>query len=913
MSEIYRKGSEWRRWDLHIHTPGTALNSQFESWEKFLDTIESFGQEVEVIGIADYSSIEGYKRVRNERNAGRLSNIIEIFPNIEFRLTPETAANKGINLHIIINPDDAEHIQKIEESLARLIFRYGEQRYSCTKSSLTSLGKAFLSDTTSQEESYKEGVNQFKPSFNEFKEWYESEAWLKRNSLIAVSNKSSDGASGIQQDGGLRATRENIYKLSDLIFSSRAGDINYFLGLGADKKEEVIRKYGALIPCIHGSDAHQESKIFKPDKDRYCWIKADPTFDGLKQVCYEPEERVRIQPTNPADDYKKPYFSRLKNSGAIMGSDKPSFSADEIPLNPGMITLIGGRGAGKSLLLDSIYKLFQLSSGNLDKRTQAINPEVFELTYTKSDQANIEYSHGEEADLQYLHVKQGDIKNYANDPRKLSQHIKDLLNIHQSYERSDYDYKFSTLLKRINQAEEWLYEKNSNEELINQKSHNRKVIKSNQSLIETITTDDNKDKIQSYRANNVKINQRQTYISRLRDLREKLISYELEITREIQEINNSYEELGVIDSPAFDKTKNSVEERISSAQEAIKSLKADNASIENAFKEQGINQDVSGLLEKLETYQSQISLAQERINEYELKVKAIQNDIAERSNLVSELETKLQTQLKEINNSFRKIKAGKSSWSQDQKNLVNHLLREINITARIYFDVEAFYEGLLGMLNGQKFRSTYTETQKDRVKNKLNVNCFNDFIKLLKNEKIISDTDSGLIDLNTFTSQKNFFNSDARMFSEYLFLEENQKRYLFVEPLIEYQHKTPEKLSVGQRGTFYVCMKLATDPFGSPFIFDQPEDDLDNKFIMKELVPIFRKIKKYRQVIIATHNANLVVNADAEQVIIADNHDETLSYKGGSIENADIRQSICEILEGGQRAFELRELKYGFE
>ncbi len=52
-------------------------------------------------------------------------------------------------------------------------------------------------------------------------------------------------------------------------------------------------------------------------------------------------------------------------------------------------------------------------------------------------------------------------------------------------------------------------------------------------------------------------------------------------------------------------------------------------------------------------------------------------------------------------------------------------------------------------------------------------------------------------------------------------------------------------LSVGQRGTFFLCMKLATDPFGSPFIFDQPEDDLDNEFIVQKLVPIFRKIKKY--------------------------------------------------------------------
>ncbi|HDV6336489.1 TPA: DNA repair protein, partial [Klebsiella michiganensis] len=113
------------------------------------------------------------------------------------------------------------------------------------------------------------------------------------------------------------------------------------------------------------------------------------------------------------------------------------------------------------------------------------------------------------------------------------------------------------------------------------------------------------------------------------------------------------------------------------------------------------------------------------------------------------------------------------------------------------------------------------------------------------------------------------------------------------------------------------CLKLATDAFGSPFVFDQPEDDLDNDFIMHSLVPLFRKIKQYRQVIIVTHNANLVVNCDAEQVIIATNNDEVISYRSGALEYGDhdapnsMRKAICDVLEGGRQAFEAREQKYG--
>ena len=88
---------------------------------------------------------------------------------------------------------------------------------------------------------------------------------------------------------------------------------------------------------------------------------------------------------------------------------------------------------------------------------------------------------------------------------------------------------------------------------------------------------------------------------------------------------------------------------------------------------------------------------------------------------------------------------------------------------------------------------------------------------------------------------------------------------------------------------------------------------MDNNFITNSLVGLFKEIKRFRQVIIVSHNANLVVNADSEQVIIASNNDGILSYKSGALENPEINKDICRILEGGRRAFEKREQKYGFK
>lgn len=144
-----------------------------------------------------------------------------------------------------------------------------------------------------------------------------------------------------------------------------------------------------------------------------------------------------------------------------------------------------------------------------------------------------------------------------------------------------------------------------------------------------------------------------------------------------------------------------------------------------------------------------------------------------------------------------------------------------------------------------------------------------------------------------------------------IFLDTDKiKSYLSVVVDVKYDGKPLNKVSAGQRGTAFLCIKLATNTFSEVIVFDQPEDDLDNEFIIKELVDIFKEIKKFRQVIIVTHNANLVVNSDAEQVIVAKNENEILSYISGSLENPQIISEVCNILEGGKAAFEQRRNKY---
>jgi ABC-type histidine transport system ATPase subunit len=916
----YEVGSEWRRWDLHVHTPDSVLANEFKcNWDEYIQYIEDSGETVAVIGATDYASISGYKKLREAKSYGRMGNISEIFPNVELRITPETKNNKGINIHIIVDPSVANHIEEIEAALGRLNFKYAGQPYSCNQFGFQSLGRVIKGGGASQEECLKEGINQFKPLYETFFDWYNNESWLKKNSVIAAANGSNDGVSGVAHDHGLKAAKQNIYKQVQFIFSATPKDAIYFAGNGSDSKDRVIEQYGSLKPCIHGSDAHSLHKVFKPDEDRFCWIKAGPTFEGLKQVMFEPEQRVLIQSANPRNAYPRSYFSQITALGKIVDSELPKFkSTVTIPLNSNMVTLIGGRGTGKSILLDCIRKTFATDTTLAEPRVHDIKLNDFTIQLTKGDGDVVNFEINEEERYDYLHVKQSEIKDVAQDPKALSTSIKALLGIRDESSRQSYDIEVETLNKRLDNETKWFHQKDELGKLVNHKSHNEKIISANQALIGTITTHQNKEKIESYQKNGNEINKNLAARQKLEELKSKLVSYTLELRRDVQDFNTLGLPIPPIKEPDLSDVENSISDGSAGLSAVINKLTEENKKIAEEFRSQGIEQDVGGLLQKLELYQKDMVNAKSRIDMYDSKLASINTDIVARTRLINDFEKRLLERQEEIKKSFLDIKNGEKDWTPEQRGLVDRLLKDIDVHAEIDFDINAFAIEVSNLLNGQKLRSISGETKEEKILNKLGIKSFDDYLRLLKNEKMIDIGTNSPISITKFVNRQDQFNKNVvTSLSDLLFLDQHQKKYLTVKPVIRYLGKSPDRLSVGQRGTFYVCLKLATDPFGSPFIFDQPEDDLDNKFIMRELVPIFREIKKHRQVIIATHNANLVVNADAEQVIVAHNDDEIISYQAGSLENCSdsaigIREQVCDILEGGQTAFEHRERKYGF-
>lgn len=126
------------------------------------------------------------------------------------------------------------------------------------------------------------------------------------------------------------------------------------------------------------------------------------------------------------------------------------------------------------------------------------------------------------------------------------------------------------------------------------------------------------------------------------------------------------------------------------------------------------------------------------------------------------------------------------------------------------------------------------------------------------------------------------------------------------------ESKNLESLSGGRKVAILLSMILESDD-ATPLVIDQPEDELDNRFLNETIIPTLHRLKGRRQVVFATHNANIVVNGDADQVIVLE-ADATRGrvLASGAIENPEVRDAIVSTLDGGDEAFRLRRAKYGF-
>lgn len=884
-------GSIWNKWDLHIHSPMTHHNNQYNdtSTDDFVDSLHS--NDLSLIGITNYFFFKD-NELEAVRESIRLKSYgITVLGNLEFRINQQNKDGEWINIHCIF----AEHLAtcKINEVLSKLLItnttNSGHNVY-CSADSLNGSGIQLHEVTVD----FKQLLNHFNSSLH-----------FGTDYLIAVCPNGYGGFRPNIKEGRSTALAIEIEKHGQIILG-RSEDREFFLGTSRYEGSQPK-------PVFISSDAHRLSDI----GSNYSWVKAKPTFEGLRQAIIEPSERVQQTDSFIENTYIKPKFKTVEVGGTIFQGQEITFAHKILPLNPNMIAIIGGRGTGKSLFLDAMHSRF---NHNLDSsNARQVDIENLKLVLDQGDGTELTFD-SDNNTYSYLHVSQGDVQKFSQNPNDLSGEIKRMLRIHEEDFNPIASNEIADIIGRYRSFVVDYWEAIDAEgRRINTPVYQQSIVDRNKQLISTLTSPQNKQLIEQYQLNTQAINERIGFINESNNI----ISL---IDRTVNELN---QKIASVNTKTFAKTQLPLVETQQTAQVALQNIKQceqeikqftdQNTAIVLQFQQQGIHQDVSSLLSKVTEYQQAIDSAQQKLHEITQRTEQYHSYVARRGELALTYNEYVMQQKQKIDNAFFTLQEKKAHWNEEQNELVKEILSDIKIEGSIVFDINKFYFGLEACINRGKFRTTSDKTTLKRLEETFCIRTKEDFFNLLSGNQLIK-VDGEQKSIEDFFWLSEYFNQGGRFeLLNYLFSPASIKNYLYVNADFEYKSKTVDKLSVGQRGTFYVSLKLATDPFGSPFVFDQPEDDLDNEFIMKQLVPLFRKIKKYRQVIIVTHNANLVVNTDVEQVIVANNEGEVISYFAGAVEdgnvlnNTGIRASICNILEGGSYAFEKREKKYGIQ
>lgn len=320
------------------------MNDQFkgdDAWGKYLDALEAATPTVKAIGVTDYYVTESYEQLLAHKKAGRLKDCELIFPNIELRIGVGTVSGGFVNVHLLVCPDDADHVERIKGFLSQLTFYVHGENRPCTRASLIQLGEIEKPETKGYEKAALEaGATQFKVDLDQLRKTYQDSAWAKANILFGVAGGKGDGSSGVR-DAADAALRVKIENFAHIIFASSEQQRRFWLGEGKMSLDDLWTKYGGPKPCLHGCDAHMQADVANPDLDRYSWIKGAAAFDTLHQACIDPGMRAYVGVEPPS----KIFASQIIRE--VVVGDAEWAEAPVIALNPGLVAIIGARGSGK--------------------------------------------------------------------------------------------------------------------------------------------------------------------------------------------------------------------------------------------------------------------------------------------------------------------------------------------------------------------------------------------------------------------------------------------------------------------------------------------------------------------------------------------------------------------------------------
>lgn len=950
----FSKGSLWRKWDLHIHSPLTILNNQYPKladgtpdWDAFITKLESL--DVAAIAITDYFTIDGYKKVKEYKEQGRLQKIHTILPNIEFRLNNVLSSRKDgqqprrLNYHVIFSDDVSP--QDIEEHFLHDIdFFYegnpqGEDDKRKLKvSNLEALGKKLKE----QHQSFKKsglsslvvGAMQAVVNHEEISRRLQG-ARFKGKYLLVFPEEHSNL---IGWDGQDHHTRKALLQKSDMVFSAAEKTREWCLGKPPymDGTEKFLEEFKTLKPCIHGSDAHKLDEIGHPCSLRgseghtcqldgagcslrYCWIKADPTFEGLKQLLYEPDERVRIQQQNPTLPRSNFTLERIQIE-RVKVNDDLSVQGTDMELNPNLVAVTGGKGSGKTAFLDLIANCYTDRCNTKDENSfvRRVVDECPGITTSLSFKDGTKFSKNlkdnhffENSELVY--IAQGELQSYIGDRSDIDDYIRSLIFESPQIRDTVLSFEFAELIEQVGQVERDIADKNR--------------------IVAELEKQTSKDVAQALAL------EKKQKDAELKDIETRIAEYEkaqsVERVQLAQQKQKSLAELKarkddlvslrdlIVDTLAFlGEDLVSFNDGLAKINELLTKLKITEHLESFSYPQKGILEtrlaqikpEITNIVQNIETAQKELEKLEAGVQDHAKSLdkkreltKAL-GDVAAREQLLAKKQQGLEAAIKDRKALLTRLVETILAQRKKYEDIIStfsskkaEVLSDLTFIARVQFDAEKFLNFAEEVLDNRRVTTRGTSENPSA------------FSKLLQLTDKVTNGDETAID--SFVAEIENLNAAyksklkaAQTISIQDFYSCLYGNYLSVTPVVKYKNIQLSRLSLGQKATVLIKIHLAQGY--KPIIIDSHDDHLDNEFIMEELVKAIRQAKQYRQVILASNNGNVVVNSDAEQIILANIKGGEISYVSGSLENPAIRDRAVKVLEGGSEAFRQRQKKY---
>lgn len=1009
----------WRKWDLQVHTPYSYLNNsnQPSDFEKYLSVLieNADVNRISAVGVTDYFSIEGYTHIRkllsdqtflntlDEVKRRRAKDILWL-PNVELRtnfLIQKDGKDSRVNMHVLFS--DELTPEEIDEHFFRSVQFWDESEPQSTQNqrrltiaNLTELGKRLKT----QQATFADKTDIFVGMMNAVVDANEVAKVLASHSVFhhkyLILFPSDEDLSKVSWNSQGHLSRKQCIQMADILISSNEQTRLFGLGKKHDSIEAFLKEFKTLKPVISTSDAHSLEEMFKPFGGRQTWIKADVTFDGLRQILHEPEHRVHIgeSPGQLSLVRERPtqFMKHIKvNRASSIPSTVAWFSDFEIPLSSGLVAIIGKKGSGKSALSDLIG--FAGNSSQLDhfsflngkrfwndnkKRARhfevelawhdrhvirrRLNEEIpsgvaedvkyipqnyLEMICNEIDQAETSAFQRELQEVIFSHIPGEDrmgattldellkLKNVSIDERlrlvktqihDLSQQIHEMEIKVAPSERSRLTHLLGEKNREISAHAEVKPKLEPEASDTEREAASTAQAELTAELAKQATAEAAHAKLVAERSVHLKEMQNCT------ELNSALDNLELGFQNLLPRVNELATKMGLEANRIVHLTikRDEIKQRNAAAQAQMKAIdtKLDPAVAQSeAHQVQTIKNKVAEIQKRLTEPERRRQVAKQVFQEWDKK----QIELIGKLDIPGS-QKHLEARLKELDALPSLIMAAKARRLETVGTLYDAIaqlgieyktlfapvesiytenkseLADVSVSFVVSQRVSGFSQRLLSFLDQGKRGAFRGLEEGKKIAHDLvaaaNFQSKNGVLKFV--EAVISrlSEPSGV----SLEDQIAKGRTSAELYDFLLGLD-------YVRPRFEllWEGNRPEQLSPGERGTLLLVFYFVLDMRTCPLIIDQPEENLDNETIYKVLVPCIMFAKKRRQVVMVTHNPNLAVAADADQVIyarVAKQGSLQLSYESGSIENPAITAHVINVLEGTTPAFRKREARY---